>query len=217
MPTEVVRVALPPPTRPIAPCFHEIPAGARLVRIFDPTRRNATALTFRSYGPLKRFDHHRGQEPDRTPCDDPERAVYYAAWSGDIRQALSSCLVEVFGDTGFVEPGAYHVAMPTVTRPLRLLDLCSRGAMRAGTVAAIAKCEYRLSQPWSRYFYETPAAYGPIDGLCYLNAHNDEPAILLYERARDALHCTDADTIRLDDPHLRPTLLEIMREHNLVW
>src|SRR5690606_23706211 len=51
-------------------------------------------------------------------------------------------------------------------------------------------CEYRLSQPWSRYFYETPDTYGLIDGLCYLNAHNDEPAILLYERARDALHCT---------------------------
>ena len=217
MPTEVVRVALPPPNRPIAPCFLEIPAGARLVRIFDPTRRNATALTFRSYGPLKRFDHHRGQEPDRTPCDDPERAVYYAAWSGDLRQALSSCLVEVFGDTGFVEPGERLVAMPTVTRPLRLLDLCSRGAMRAGTVAAIAKCEYRLSQPWSRYFYETPDTYGLIDGLCYLNAHNDEPAILLYERARDALHCTDHDIVRLDDPRLRPTLLAIMRANNLVW
>lgn len=84
MPTEVVRVALPPPNRPIAPCFHEIPAGARLVRIFDPTRRNQTALTFRSYGPLKRFDHHRGREPDRA-----------ASWEGvaDIHLFLSATSV----------------------------------------------------------------------------------------------------------------------------
>lgn len=70
---------------------------------------------------------------------------------------------------------------------------------------------------WSRYFYETTSVYGVIDGLCYLNAHNDEPAILLYERARDALHCTDHDIVRLHDPRLRPTLLAIMRANNLIW
>lgn len=217
VPAEVVRLAPPPPNRPVAPRFLEIPAGARLVRIFDPTRRDATPLTFRAYGPLKRFDHHRGEGPDHDPCDDPERAVYYAAWSSDVPRALSSCLVEVFGDTGVVEPGERRVAMPSLTRPLRLLDLCFQGAMRAGTVAAIAKCEYRQSQPWSRYFYETTSLYDTIDGLCYLNAHNDEPAILLYDRARDALRCSDDDIVRLDDPRLRPTLLAIMRANNLIW
>jgi hypothetical protein len=107
--------------------------------------------------------------------------------------------------------------MPELTRPLILLDLRFRGAMRAGTVAAIAKCDYPLSQPWSRYFYETTADFGTIDGLIYLNAHNDEWAILLYERARDALWCAAGDIVRLDDPRLRPTLIEIMRANDLAW
>lgn len=59
--------------------------------------------------------------------------------------------------------------------------------MRAGTVAAIAKCEHTLSQPWARFFYEQPDFYELCDGLLYSNAHNDEPAIMLYERAREAL------------------------------
>jgi hypothetical protein len=213
----VVRLDPPPPNRPVDPCFWDIHEGNQLVRIFDPVRRNATALTFRAYGPIKRFDHHRGAGPDCAPAEDLERAVYYAAWSENLPQALSSCLVEVFGDVGIVEPGERRVALPRLVRPLHLLDLRSRGAMRAGTVAAIAKCEHRLSQPWSRYYYESGADFGSIDGLFYLNAHNDEDALLLYERALDALRCDEKDIVPLDDPWLRPLLLEIMRANNLVW
>jgi hypothetical protein len=136
----VVLVLPPPPNRPVTPLFVEITAGERLVRLFDPTRRNATALTFRANGPRLRFDHHRGRGPDRAPADDPERAVYDAAWSPDLAEALASCLVEVFGDTGLVAVGEFHAAMPTLTRALCLLDLRDHGAMRAGTVAAVAKC-----------------------------------------------------------------------------
>jgi hypothetical protein len=174
-------------------------------------------LTFRFNGPRKRFDHHRGRGPERLPSDDPERGVYYAAWSGDLDEAFSSCLVEVFGDTGIVETGNLIVATPTVTRALRLLELRGRGAMRAGAVAAISKCEHALSQPWSRHFYETPSVFGRIDGLLYANAHNDEPAVLLYERARDALVCPAAAVVRLDHPDLRPQLLHVMRENHLTF
>lgn len=201
----------------MAPHFRDIPGGSRLVRIFDPSRRSATPISFRGYGPLRRFDHHRGTGPEHSPSDDPDRAVYYAAWSQDLSQSLSSCLVEVFGDTGIVEFGEWRVAIPTLARSLRLLDLRSRGAMSAGTVAAVAKCEHWLSQPWSRYFYETTADFDTIDGLLYLNAHNDEPAVMLYERGRGALRCTDDDVVRLDDPQLRPLLTELVRASNLVW
>jgi hypothetical protein len=214
---DVVVLQPPPPTRPVAPVFLDLPAGERLVRIFDPTRRHATALTFRANGPRKRFDHHRGKGPEREPDDDPARAVYYAAWSADPAEALSSCLVEVFGDTGIVVLGDLAVALPTVMRSLRLLDLRGRGAMRAGTVAAIAKCEHRLSQPWSRYFYETEEVFGVLDGLIYRNAHNDEPAVVLYERARSALVCPADGVARLDDPDLRPLLVDIMRRNQLVF
>jgi hypothetical protein len=213
----VVLLRPPPPDRHISPIFADVPEGSTLVRIFDPTRHNATALTIRANGPRKRFDHHRGAEPERDPCDDPERAVYYAAWSGDILEALSNCVVEVFGDTGIVDPGDLHVAMPVTTRRLHLLDLRGRGAMRAGTVAAIAKCEHRLSQPWSRYFYETTASFGFIDGLIYRNAHNDEPAIMLYERAIGAFECRPDAIVRMDHPALRPLLVDIMRQNNLTF
>jgi hypothetical protein len=215
--TDVVRINLPPPSRRVRPRFVEVDLGTRLVRIFDPTRRNTSALTFRSYGPLKRFDHHRGQGPGRTLSEDGERSVYYAASDPDATRALSSCLVEVFGDTGIVEPGDRLVAMPEVTRPLQLLDLRGHGSMRAGTVAAIAKCEYSSSQPWSRYFYETIDDYGIVDGLIYLNAHNDEPATMLYERAQDGLRCQQSDVVRLDDDRLRRTLVKIMYSNNLTW
>ncbi len=152
-----------------------------------------------------------------SPANDPERAVYYAAWSDDLSEALSSCLVEVFGDTGIVELGDFQVAMPSVVRSLRLLDLRGRGAMRAGTVAAIAKCDHRQSQPWSRYIYETELAYGVVDGLIYSNAHNDEPAVVLYERARPALVCHDEAIVRLDDPALQPLLDDLMRENQLTF
>lgn len=153
----------------------------------------------------------------RAPSDDPDRAVYYAAWSRDLTAAFSSCLVEVFGDTGIVEFGTMHVAMPTVTRPLHLLELRDHGAMRAGTVAAIAKCPHQLSQPWSRFFYDGEAQYGAVDGLVYRNAHNDEPALMLYERALGALTCPVDAVARLNDPGLFSTVIAIMQRNNLTF
>ena len=213
----MVQVCPPPPTRDVTPCFYDIPAGSQLVRIFDPTQRGANALTFRCYGPVVRFDHHRGVGQNRKACDDPERSVYYTSWSNDFGDAFSSCLVERFGDTGVVKTGENRVAMPLLNRDLHLLDLRFNGAMLAGTVAAISKCEHRLSQPWSRYFYETINTFGIIDGMIYLNAHNDGPALLLYERAQDALMCPDEFIIRLDDRELRQILVDTMAKNSLTW
>lgn len=98
--------------------------------------------------------------------------------------------MEIFGDTVVVDLGRHRVASPILRRDLRLLDLRNNGAMRAGTKAAIAKVsERRLSQAWSRHFYKTPEIYGEVDGVIYLNAHNDEDAIAFYERASGALEC----------------------------
>jgi RES domain len=182
------------------------------VRLFDPTSHGTTALTFRRYGPLLRFDHHRAlldKSGIRQPCPDPDRSVYYAA------KTLSGCIVEIFGDTGIITAANWHVALPVVTQELRLLNLRGRGAMRAGSVAALAKVpDHALSQQWSVYFYETPA-YRNIDGLIYYNAHNDEEAILLYERAERALDCPPSNIIRLNDSALRPALLKIAQRNNL--
>lgn len=180
------------------------------MRLFDPYRHGATATGFRSHGPLLRFDHHRGTD-NRTPEDDSERGIYYAATT------LSGCLVEIFGDTGVMDLNRHHVASPILRRDLHLLDLRHNGAMRAGTKAAITKVSDRgLSQAWSRHFYETTLVYGEADGLVYLNAHNDEEAIALYERASDALECPPDHVMRLDDEALRAAVLEAADDNDLV-
>lgn len=206
----MVVVAPPPPRRRPNPLFHTLPAETRLVRLFDPSRHGATATGFRSYGPLLRFDHHRGRE-DGKPGDDVERGIYYAAMT------LSGCLVEVFGDTGVVDLHRHQVASPILRRDLRLLDLRGSGAMRAGTKAAITKVPDRsLSQAWSRHFYETSEVYGEVDGLIYPNAHNDEEAIALYERAHDALDCPPERVMRLGDEALRAAVLEAADDNDLM-
>ncbi len=206
----MVTVAAPPPIAPPAPVFHTVPAEEHIYRIFNPAYPG-----FRSYGPLDmRFDHHAGAGPARSPAPDAARGIYYAAFT------LSGCVVEVFGDaTRRVERTGRTVARPLLRRDVRLLDLRGSGAMRAGTVAALAKVPDRLvTQAWSRFFYERADLYTAVDGLLFYNAHNDEEALALYERAADALYCPDGDLayVRpLADPLLLPALLTIADDNNL--
>lgn len=127
----MVLIALPLPSHPPNPIIHELPASSQIIRIFDPTRYQTQALTFRCNGPRARFDHHRA--PWRAPQDDPDRGIYYAAFT------LSGCLVEWFGDTGVIDIQEQCVALIEVEQSLQLLDLRGSGAMRAGSVAALAK------------------------------------------------------------------------------
>lgn len=144
------------------------------------------------------------------PGPDAERGVYYPGGT------LSCCVVEVFGDTGFINCGEWHVAAPSLTRDVRLLDLRNSGAMRAGSVAALGKVpDHALAQAWSRWFYEAPV-YGQPEGLLWYNAHNDEEAIMLNERAQDALDCSSRRIMRLDDGLLRQALEQIAEANNLV-
>lgn len=203
----MVQIALPPPARPPNPLFHLLPAGTSLYRLFNPTRHGATALTFRRFGPLLRFDPHRALVG--APGLDAERGISYAGLT------LSCCVVEVFGDTGMIVCGEWRVARPVLAREVRLLDLRGRGAMRAGSVAALAKTpDHTLSQAWSRWFYERPE-YQEVDGLLYYNAHNDEESIALYERAASALRCPPARVRRLSHPMWRAALADIAYENHL--
>jgi hypothetical protein len=205
----VVLIELPPPKRPPNPLYSTLEAGTSLRRIFDPTRHGTQALTFRHYGPINRFDHHRVSDEGEWRSD-PERGIYYAAFT------LSGCLVEIFGDSGVIEIKDQEVALVEVTRPLTLLDLRGSGAMRSGSVSALAKVADRLlSQAWSRYFYEQQEIYGKIDGIRYYNAHNDEDAIALYERAQDALFCRDDQILRLEYPRLRPAIQKAALDNHL--
>lgn len=206
----MVRIALPDPhlNPPPQPLFKTFPTGTQIVRIFDPSRYQTGPLTFRHYGPLARFDHQRGTKP----CDDLDRGIYYAALT------LSSCVVEVFGDTRVIDITAEQVALITLTQPLKLLDLRGAGAMRVGSVVALTNVAHRpLSQAWSRHFYEREDWFTCIDGLIYANAHNGEDALALYERAQPSLAVNSNQVMNLNDVSLRPNLQKITLTHRLIF
>ena len=221
----MVRIALPPPSKPPSPSFRTLAAGTSILRIFDPTRYGTTALTFRYYGPIGRFDHQRlalgGCPADRSETrqrplpeggctEDLERGISYAGLT------LSCCLVECFGDSGVIELKGQQIGRIQIERELNLLDLRGNGAMRAGSVAALAKtADRQISQEWSRYFYERTELYGLIDGISYFNAHNDEEAFALYERAQSALVCPDSQILSLNHSSLRPAIQQASLANHL--
>lgn len=205
----MVLIDKPPPSKPPNPLYCTLASGRFLLRIFDPTSHGTQALTFRTFGPINRFDHQRAS-PTGNRAQDPERGIYYAGLT------LSCCLVECFGDTGVIELKDQKIGHIQLTRDLVILDLKDNGAMRAGSVAALAKTSDRnLSQEWSRYFYEQTDQYGQIDGISFRNAHNDEEGIALYERAQSALFCPDTQIMRLDHPNLRPAIQQAALDNHL--
>ena len=135
--------------------------------------------------------------------------MYYAAHD------LKGCIVEVFGDAGLMSVGTLRVAKVRLRRRLRLLDLRGDGALKCGSVAALAAVPDRsLSQQWARWSYEHPKEFGKVDGISYPNAHNQEVAYALFERAEDAVEVT-AD-LPLADPLLRSQIRVIAEHCNLV-
>lgn len=190
----VVRIDPPPPRREPRPIVHELGTSTRLLRIYSPEPHGQSATGFRRSRPIGRFDHHR----EGVDC-----GILYAGFT------LSCCLVECFGDTGVIDTQGRRLAFLLTTRPLRLLELRGRGAMRAGSVAALASTADRdLSQDWSRYFH---AIYPHIDGVIYSSAHNEEAAVALYERAETDLHC-EMD-YPLDHRSLRSRILKVASDH----
>jgi RES domain len=215
----MVKIQLPPISgkNNLKPLFHILEEGKLLYRIFTPDKFIPTALTFRHWGPLYRFDHQRCNTPDdcyaaRTcePNYDSERGICYMA------PKISSCLVEVFGDTGIIQITNHRIGLVATTCDLMLLDVRNQGAMRAGAnEATLAKVPDRaISQTWSRYFYEQPDIYMPIHGIIYGNAHNDEDAIAIYERAEKFLILKDE--LSLKHRELRPSILKAAVENNLI-
>ncbi|MEL6442286.1 MAG: RES family NAD+ phosphorylase [Cyanobacteria bacterium J06621_8] len=220
----MVEIRYPPPTRNISPQFTELKSGTTIQRIFDPTSYGATATGFRYYGPLSRFDHQRCdpasfqdargralRQNNKKPKIDKERGIIYAGLS------LSCCLIEVFGDDEVIKIQKQQIAYITLKQSLKLLDLRDSGAWNAASVAAMAVDGRRkLTQAWSRYFYENPDLYGNIEGLVFNNAHDGKPAIALYERATSKLLSADVSVLDLNEPTIRETILAIATRLNLL-
>lgn len=207
-------VAIPkPPPLPnlkISPVWKILPPKTQLRRIFNPTKYQTKATTFRYYGPIGRFDHQKHSL--NQPAQDLARGINYWGFT------LSCCVVEVFGDTRIIDTQDLEVALIELTQPIKLLDLRASAAMKAGTVSAIAKTANRdLSQAWGRYFYEHTAIYDTIEGLIFSNGHNDEDAIALFERAEVQLKSSKVTTLPLNSMALRPALIDIAIENSLIF
>jgi hypothetical protein len=203
----MIVVRMPPPIGGISPTHVTLKSGEVLIRIFDPTRYNASAISFRNYGPISRFDHH-GSYKNKI---DPNRSVIYTG------RTLSCCLVEIFGDGGIIAIEQQQVAFLTLTQDIKLLDIRGSGAMGAGTVAAISSITQRdISQAWGKYFYEHPELYDEIEGLIFSGAHNGEDAIVLYERAKPKIESARVGVLNLNHPDLVVPILEIAEVHGLL-
>jgi hypothetical protein len=206
----VAAINYPPPKDPVNPTRLtkiSLHPGVVLIRVYDPRSKHKPGpRTFRDFGPLSRFDHHRGISTGAVtvPDEDSERAVYYAAFT------LSGAIVEVFGEDRVIDRGAFRAVYSRLKEKLLLLDLRGDAAIRAGVIHAIGQIEDSAkTQAWARYIYETHETYGAIDGLIYSNAHNGEDAIVLYERAQPAIATSAQRVRRLATPQLETDLLRI--------
>ncbi len=196
----MVAISLPPPARPTNPRWSLLPVGTRLRRIYN--RRRLGPGEYNHNGPRHRFDHH----PPGLPTDHLARGIYYAA------DTLAGCIVEVFGDSGVIEPPGFGVATVELTTDAKLLDLTGSGAWHAGTVAAICQhADRSTTQPWARYFYEI---HVDIAGLKYANAHNNDVAYALFERTGGFHVCDDR---ALADPTLEDELFAIADQLHLLF
>jgi hypothetical protein len=210
----MVDVKPPPPLRNVNPKIAVLPVDIKLRRIFDPTRYGSiceavsfrTAIGFRSYGPVSRFDHHSSDQAS----DDNQRRIIYAGFT------LSCCITEYFGDGEIVNVEKIKLAIIYLSKELKLLDLRGTAAMAAGTVAAISGITQReITQAWGKYFYEQVELYSTVDGLIFSGAHNGEDAIALYERAEAIISSSKVKEIDLKSETLRSTILKIADEHGL--
>src|SRR5271167_815186 len=132
------------------------PAAARWLwcRVYHRSAHTPDGTTFRRYGPLARFDHHKPVEP---PDIDPDgRRILY------VGEDLATSACEVFGDAEVAQicPN-WRVSIVAPIRRVPLFDLARRGAaMAIGALPALGDGnEARsLTQEWGRAIYEDQPA-----------------------------------------------------------
>lgn len=100
----------------------------------------------------------------------------------------------------------------------RQIEFRGAGAMKAGSGAALSSIpDRKLSQAWSRYFYDNCDLYGEIDGIIFSNAHNQDTAIALYERAEPKLQAARIQSIPLAAESLQHLIAECALDNGLIF
>jgi RES domain len=201
----------PPPPVTATPRLLHFEVGDKLARIYDPTSHGARELTFRSFGPRLRFDHHP-PGPGDSAADHPDCGIWYGSWGPD---SIRSCGIEVFGEGRRIHLRPGRLAVPVVTRRLTLVDLRGDGAMHAGATAELPKwADMRMTWAWARHFHGLTIDREPVDGIAWDSARSDLPCLALFERGADAIACPPSGvcSFPLTQPHVRDQLLTLLRD-----
>lgn len=188
----------PPPAEELGrvrPEHHTLRSGTIVARIYPRGGRHPSAWPdFRYAGPLAsaRFDHH---------VEDERRGVLYGG------RVLTTCVAEVFQSSRVVDRTAAErcLAAFRIVRSVRLLDLTGDWPTRAGASQAIASGPRSRAQAWARAIYQ---AYASVEGLWYPSSmHGGHPALVLFERAENALPVDPDLDVPLSHPGLLPDLM----------
>lgn len=163
-------------------------AASPWFRIYHRSANTPDGVTFRSFGPLNRFDHHT--PPITAKAIDPEgRSVIYYA----VDLATAAC--EVFGEEGFASVCSnFRVTLVRPVREIVTYDLDQPGAaMAIGAVPALASGheDRELTQKWAQAIYEDQPAATKVEGIHYRTAYRDNHSIALWD-------CPDAVEVALD-------------------
>ena len=175
--------------------YHTPSKATLIARIYARGGRHPTAWhDFRFDGPLAsaRFDPHTGGE---------RRGALYGS------RDLTTCVAEIFQGSRVVDRFADDrcLAAFRVTRSVRLLDLTGDWPTRAGASQAIASGPRLRAQACARTIYD---AHPNVEGLWYLSSmHGGHPALVLFERAEDALPSDPDLDVPLSHPGLLPDLM----------
>jgi RES domain len=190
-------LAGPPTDYPdVDPTFDRIAPGSVIYRLYSPEPYKTRPATFRRYGPIARFDHHRAGAGGARRRD-RNRGIVYAS-----RHFVCS-MGEKFGDPGEVKLAGNRVARLAVDEELCLVDLCETAATGVGTTQAIgADGRRKVTQAWGRWLYDHPQL-ADADGLRYTSFHTGLPAIALWERARGKVRCPRGNSWDLASSVLR--------------
>lgn len=197
-------MSLQEPTLPLPsnPRLVGLSQGARLVRVYDPSRGGWA--DHRVFGPLGngRFDH---QPPP--PSEHPTRSVWYASTS------LRGAVAEAFGKLGFVDLACGRkIVLVRVTSSIRVLDLVGVAARRVDLTREIATTtDYAVCQSYASAFYDQ---YPDVQGIRWRGRVIGSINLVLNDRADVAAFSPEVDE-EIVHPDLWPRIARAAQDCGL--
>jgi hypothetical protein len=183
--------------------------------VYHRSAHTPDGVTFRSFGPLSRLDHHHPADP---PCvDESGREILY------VGEDLATSACEVFGEArvAAICPN-YRVTIVAPTRTVSLFDLTAPGAaMAIGALPSLAVGHEprALTQQWARAVFEDKPAGRAIFGVRYQSAYNSGCSLALWNCSDKVQIVRDAagqvQDLPLADPRILNRLQVQMRQRRI--